>query len=82
MGRKDRERFLRLKDANPDYSGFRGAETVTAPTPPPPPVTESVTCSSCGRKRNVSVDTLPEDRSSFVCIRCQEEPLSQEETSD
>ena len=43
MGRKDRERFLRLKEANPDYQGFRGAATVTAPPPPPAPLTESVT---------------------------------------
>ena len=72
MGRKDRERFLRLRAENPDYQGFRGAATVSAPPPPPAPVTESVTCSVCGRKRNVNVDTIPEDRSSFVCIRCQE----------
>ena len=75
MGRKDRERFLRLKEANSEYQGFRGAETVTAPAPPPAPITESVTCTSCGRKRNVNVDTLPEDRSTFVCIGCQEEQI-------
>ena len=74
MGRKDRERFLRLKSDNPEYQGFRGAATVSAPPPPPAPVTESVTCSTCGRKRNVNVDTLPEDRSTYVCIRCQDEP--------
>ena len=73
MGRKDRERFLRIKEANPDYQGFRGATTVTAAPPPPAPVTESVTCSVCNRRRNVNVDTLPEDRSTYVCLRCQEE---------
>jgi transposase len=73
MGRKDRERFLRLKEANPDYQGFRGAETVVAPSQPPPPATESVTCSVCNRRRNVTVDSLPEDRSAYVCLRCQEE---------
>ncbi len=73
MGRKDRERFLRRKEANPDYQGFRGADTVVAAPAPPQPATESVTCSSCGRRRNVNVDTLPEDRSTFVCLRCQEE---------
>ena len=73
MGRKDRERFLRLKETNPDYAGFRGTATVEAAAPPPPPVTESVTCSVCNRRRNVSVDSIPEDRSSFVCLRCQEE---------
>ena len=73
MGRKDRERFLRLKEANPDYQGFRGAATVAVAPTPPRPATESVTCSSCGRRRNVSVDSLPEDRSTYVCLRCLEE---------
>ena len=74
MGRKDRERFLRLKEANPDYEGYRGTATVEAAAPPPPPATESVTCSVCNRRRNVNVDSIPEDRSSYVCLRCQEEP--------
>ena len=73
MGRKDRERFMQLKEANPDYQGFRGAGTVTAAAPPPMPATESVTCSVCNRRRNVNVDNLPEDRSTYVCLRCQEE---------
>lgn len=73
MGRKDRERFMRLKEANPDYQGFRGLATVTAATPPPQPATESVTCSVCNRRRNVTVDNLPEDRSAYVCLRCQED---------
>ncbi len=73
MGRKDRDRFLRLKEANPDYQGFRGAATATAAPAPTQPVTESVTCSSCGRRRNVNVDSLPEDRNTYVCLRCQEE---------
>ncbi len=72
MGRKDRERFIRLKEANPDYQGFRGSATTTV-APPPPLVTESVTCSVCSRRRNVNVDSLPEDRNAYVCLRCQEE---------
>ncbi len=70
MGRKDRERYLRLKNENPDYGGFRGRETVTARAAP---VTETVVCSVCNRRRNVAADTLPEDRSTYVCLRCQEE---------
>ena len=70
MGRKDRERYLRLKQGNPGYRGFRGAETFV---PPPPPVMESVVCSVCQRKRNVAADTLPDDRSAYVCLRCQDE---------
>lgn len=73
MGRKDRDRFMRLKEANPDYQGFRGAATVTLPARPPQPATEPVTCSVCDRRRNVSVDSLPEDRGSYVCLRCQEQ---------
>jgi hypothetical protein len=68
--RKDRERFLRLKQQDPNYAGFRGANTETAPVPVP---LESVTCSVCQRKRNVPVDTIPNDPRSFVCIRCQEQ---------
>ena len=71
MGRKDRERFQRLKDGNPDYVGYRGKETVTVPAPLPE--TETVDCSVCNRKRNVVSDSLPEDVSAFVCLRCQED---------
>ncbi len=66
--RKDLERFLRLKRDNPNYQGFRGANTVTEKQAP---VLESVVCSVCGRKRNVDRDAIPEDRDNFVCIRCQ-----------
>ena len=69
--RKDRERFNRMKEQNPGYVGFRGAEaSVVAATPPP--VLESVVCSVCQRRRNVPIDTLPEDRAEFVCLRCQD----------
>ena len=68
--RKDQERFLRLKVQNPDYVGFRGAQA--APVKPVP-VLETVVCSVCNRRRNVSTDTLPDDRGSFVCLSCQGE---------
>lgn len=68
--RKDRERYQHLKQQNPDYGGFRG---VTSTPTKAPPAMESVVCSGCGRKRNVAVDTLPADRSSYLCLRCQED---------
>ena len=66
--RKDLERYLRLKQANPDYQGFRGAETASKK----PGSLETVVCSVCRRKRNVASDTLPADRDSYVCLSCQE----------
>ena len=72
MGRKDRERFQRLRDSNPDYVGYRGLDTVTAEAPSPK--TETVVCSVCNRKRNVASNDLPEDLGTFVCLRCQDSP--------
>ena len=74
MGRKDRERFQRLRDSNPNYVGYRGKKVVTAQAPLPE--TETVACSVCNRKRNVDSDSLPEDVSTFVCLRCQEDAKS------
>ena len=70
--RKDLERYLHRKQENQDYVGFRGVVTETAAAPAV--ALESVVCSVCQRKRNVEVDTLPEDRSTFVCMTCQEAP--------
>lgn len=74
MGRKDRERFQRLRDSNPDYGGYRGKETVAVQARLPE--TETVVCSVCNRKRNVDSDNLPDDVSTFVCLRCQEDAES------
>lgn len=71
MGRKDRERFLRLQGEDPGYVGFRGNDTVI--TRVAPPVTQTVVCSVCNRKRNVATDSLPEDVSTYVCLRCQDD---------
>lgn len=68
--RKDMERFLSRRQRNQDYVGFRGAGIAAAT--PVPAALESVVCSVCNRKRNVEIDTLPEDRSTFVCKTCQE----------
>ena len=72
MGRKDRERFQRLREGNPNYVGYRGLDTVTV-TEALPPQMETLACSVCNRKRNVANDSLPEDISTFVCLRCQED---------
>ena len=74
MGRKDRERFQRLRDSNPDYVGYRGKETVTIQGPLPE--METVVCSVCNRKRNVDSNSLPDDVSTFMCLRCQEDAES------
>ena len=71
MGRKDRERFQRMRESNPDYVGYRGLDSVTAQAPPEAE-TVTVVCSVCQRKRNVASDTLPEDICTFVCLSCQE----------
>ena len=68
--RKDLERFQRVKAQNPDYVGFRGAKTQPAK---PADVLETVVCTVCNRKRNVAVTGLPDDRSGFVCLSCQED---------
>lgn len=70
MGRKDRERFQRMREVNPDYVGFRGNDAVTVRATSPP--TETVVCTVCNRRRNVAIDNLPEDVSTFVCLRCQD----------
>ena len=71
MGRKDRERFLKLQGENPDYAGFRGNDTVVTPKAAPV-TTETVVCSVCQRKRNVASDSIPQDVSSYVCLQCQD----------
>jgi hypothetical protein len=68
--RKDRERFLQLKQQNPDYAGFRGTDTAPAKAPE---ATVGVVCSVCRRKRNVPGGSLPANRDSFVCLTCQEQ---------
>ena len=73
MGRKDRERFQRLRERNPGYVGYRGLDALTAPPPSAESETEAVVCSVCQRKRNVASKHLPEDLRSFVCLRCRED---------
>ena len=76
--RKDRERFLEKKRLNPDYQGFRG-QGVDASGAGNAPL-EMVTCSVCGRRRNVATGVAHEARDSYVCLSCQEEAERQAAT--
>jgi len=69
--KKDRERFEAMRRLDPDYSGFRGRRnepSVSGKTP-----LESVTCSVCGRKRNVPRGVALEQNGNYVCTRCVDE---------
>ena len=78
--RKDRERLLELQSQNANYPGFRGYEHEPG-RPDSTPLT-TATCTSCGRKRNVPVSSLPEDDKPFLCMSCQEELTESELVTD
>jgi hypothetical protein len=69
--RKDRERFEAMARLDPDYRGFRGhgSEPTKAGNVP----LEPVTCTVCGRKRNVARGVAAEQGDSFVCAQCEED---------
>jgi DNA-directed RNA polymerase subunit RPC12/RpoP len=69
--RKDRERFLAQKQSNPDYVGFRGR--IAGSGVIPDTRLESITCSKCGRKRNVAAGIALEHSGDYVCSTCQED---------
>ena len=69
--RKNRDRILAQKRLNPNYVGFRGYDREPARTGSTPMT--SLTCSACGRKRNVPVGIAQEQGDSFVCSSCTEE---------
>ena len=75
---KDRERFLAQRRLNPDYVGFRGYDSPAQTSGPP---LEKVTCSSCGRVRNVPVGVAAEHSDDYVCATCQEESEEEPEES-
>ena len=70
--RKDRERFLAQRAQDPNYQGFRGYDFVP-PAPPAAPPSVAVTCSACGRRRNVSNEIAQAEGDGYVCLSCQEE---------
>ena len=69
--RKDLERFLDRRRLNPEYAGFRGYESEPDRAGNTP--LQMVTCSVCGRRRNVAVGTAMEEGDSYVCLSCREE---------
>jgi len=69
--RKDRERFSAMKRLDPDYQGFRGYEQ--EPTRAGNTPLETITCSVCGRRRNVPAGIAREQGDSYVCLSCREE---------
>jgi len=69
--RKDRERFLAQKQLNPDYVGFRG-HALGAGVEPTTQL-ESITCTRCGRKRNVAAGVALEHSGDYICSTCEDE---------
>ena len=78
--RKDRERFLTIKQSNPDYTGFRGYASDSGPASEA--VLDKVTCSSCGRARNIPSGLAIEHKDSYICATCQEAANIDENSSD
>ena len=66
-----------MKRLDPDYKGFRGHGS--EPSRPGNVPLEQVTCSVCGRKRNVPRGVALEQGESYVCNRCTEEDKVAEE---
>ncbi len=68
---KDRERYTTMKRLNPDYKGFRGYDL--EPDRPGQTPLQAVTCTVCGRKRNVPLGIAVEQEDRYVCQSCLEE---------
>ena len=69
--RKDRDRYLAMKTTNPEYLGFRGYGG-DAPRTEQDSL-QTVTCSRCGRRRNVTLEVAQEQGAEYVCLSCLEE---------
>ncbi len=67
---KDRARVMGMKRANPDYRGFRGYDQAHGAAGSAP--LETVTCTVCGRRRNIAVGTAREQGDSYICLSCRE----------
>ena len=69
--RRDRERFQAMKAADPGYKGFRGYGQDMRETDQPSLI--ALTCSECGRRRNIDPESAPPEGEPFICLSCQEE---------
>ena len=69
--RKDRQRYESMKHLNPDYKGFRGYSM--EPDQPGQTPLETLTCTVCGRKRNIPLGVAVEQGEQYVCQSCQED---------
>ena len=69
-----------MRRLDPDYRGFRGREREPNRSGNAP--LQAVTCSVCGRKRNVPRGVAEERGDSYVCSRCAEDeaPVEPAET--
>ena len=55
---------------NPNYKGFRGYDE--EPTRRGNTPMEAITCTRCGRKRNVPLGVALEEKDNYICLSCQE----------
>ena len=78
--RKDMERFMDRRRLNPEYVGFRGYESEPDKAGNTP--LQTVTCSVCGRRRNVAVGTAMEEGDSYICLSCREEAEREPQRED
>lgn len=69
--RKDRERFAALRANNPNYHGFRGYGDDS--NRPSPEALTGVTCTVCGRRRNVTQEVAQQEGDGYVCLSCREQ---------
>jgi len=75
--RKDRDRLEAMRRLDPDYKGFRGSGV--EPSRPGNVPLEAVTCTICGRKRNVPRGVAQEQGDRYLCISCTDEGRAREE---
>lgn len=69
--KKDQRRYEVMKRLNPDYKGFRGYLS-EADQPGQSPL-QAVTCTVCGRKRNVPLGVAVAQGEGYVCQNCRDE---------